>query len=100
MAALLAEGPGGDYGVHSEMFTTGLMRLHKAGKVTKEVAPKAEEGKEAEPVEFSAIITITLGTFLTIHILNHREKTWLAALIFVTVVVIEYKSCSKRCMTT
>jgi len=31
---VLAEGPGGDYGVHSEMFTTGLMRLHQAGKVT------------------------------------------------------------------
>jgi len=31
---LLANGPGGDYGVHSEMFTTGLMRLHEAGKVT------------------------------------------------------------------
>ncbi len=31
---LLSEGDGGDYGVHSEMFTTGLMRLHKAGKVT------------------------------------------------------------------
>ena len=25
--------PGGGYGVHSEMFTTGLMRLHQAGKV-------------------------------------------------------------------
>lgn len=34
VAALLAEGDGGDYGVHSEMFTTGLMRLHQAGKVT------------------------------------------------------------------
>jgi len=31
---LLAEGPGGDYGVHSEMFTSGLMKLHLAGKVT------------------------------------------------------------------
>jgi acyl-CoA hydrolase len=31
---LLADGPGGGYGVHSEMFTTGLMRLHQAGKVT------------------------------------------------------------------
>jgi acyl-CoA hydrolase len=31
---LLAEGPGGDYGIHSEMFTTGLMRLHRAGKVS------------------------------------------------------------------
>lgn len=30
----LAEGDGGDYGVHSEMFTTGLMKLHQAGKVT------------------------------------------------------------------
>lgn len=34
VAALLAEGPGGDYGIHSEMFTTGLMRLHEAGKVS------------------------------------------------------------------
>jgi acyl-CoA hydrolase len=34
VAMLLAEGPGGDYGVHSEMFTNGLMALHEAGKVT------------------------------------------------------------------
>jgi len=34
VAALLAEGDGGDYGIHSEMFTTGLMALHAAGKVT------------------------------------------------------------------
>jgi acyl-CoA hydrolase len=34
IVALLAEGAGGDYGVHSEMFTTGLMHLHEAGKVT------------------------------------------------------------------
>jgi len=33
IAGLLAEGPGGGYGVHSEMFTTGLMELHKAGKI-------------------------------------------------------------------
>jgi len=31
---LLAEGEGGDYGIHSEMFTTGLMQLTRAGKVT------------------------------------------------------------------
>jgi acyl-CoA hydrolase len=31
---LLAEGTGGDYGIHTEMFTTGLMKLHRAGKVT------------------------------------------------------------------
>ena len=34
IAELLADGDGGDYGVHSEMFTTGLMHLHDAGKVT------------------------------------------------------------------
>ncbi len=31
---LLAKGDAGDFGVHSEMFTTGLMQLHKAGKVS------------------------------------------------------------------
>ncbi len=30
----LAEESGGDYGIHSEMFTTALMKLHRAGKVT------------------------------------------------------------------
>jgi acyl-CoA hydrolase len=34
VAKLLAEGDQGDFGVHSEMFTTGLMQLHRAGKVT------------------------------------------------------------------
>jgi adhesin HecA-like repeat protein len=34
IAGLLADGEGGDYGVHSEMFTDGLMRLHESGKVT------------------------------------------------------------------
>lgn len=34
IATMLAEGDGGGYGVHSEMFTNGLMRLHQAGKVT------------------------------------------------------------------
>ena len=34
VTAALAQGPGGGYGVHSEMFTTGLMHLHQAGKVT------------------------------------------------------------------
>jgi acyl-CoA hydrolase len=36
VASLLAEGDGGGYGIHSEMFTTGLMRLHEAGKVSNE----------------------------------------------------------------
>ena len=34
IARLIAEGAGGGYGVHSEMFTTGLMQLHRAGKIT------------------------------------------------------------------
>lgn len=34
IAALLAEGDGDEYGLHSEMFTDGCMRLHRAGKVT------------------------------------------------------------------
>ncbi len=31
---LLAEGPGGEYGIHTELFSNGLMRLHEVGKVT------------------------------------------------------------------
>ncbi|MCX6523471.1 MAG: 4-hydroxybutyrate CoA-transferase [Actinobacteria bacterium] len=34
IASQLCDAPGGGYGVHSEMFTTGLMRLHQAGKVS------------------------------------------------------------------
>lgn len=34
IATLIAESDMGDFGVHSEMFTSGLMRLHLAGKVT------------------------------------------------------------------
>lgn len=33
VASLLADGPFGGFGIHSEMFTTGLMKLHLAGKV-------------------------------------------------------------------
>jgi acyl-CoA hydrolase len=36
IAGLLAKSPGGGYGVHSEMFTTGLMQHHESGKVTNE----------------------------------------------------------------
>jgi acyl-CoA hydrolase len=34
VASELASGPLGEFGIHSEMFTTGLMELHLAGKVT------------------------------------------------------------------
>jgi acyl-CoA hydrolase len=34
VASELASGTLGGFGIHSEMFTTGLMRLHQAGKIT------------------------------------------------------------------
>ena len=34
VVSLLASGDRGDFGIHSEMFTTGLKRLHEAGRVT------------------------------------------------------------------
>ena len=34
IAEELASGDGGDYGVHSELFNDGLMKLHQAGKVS------------------------------------------------------------------
>lgn len=34
VVSMLAADSGGDFGIHSEMFTNGLMRLHEAGKVT------------------------------------------------------------------
>jgi acyl-CoA hydrolase len=36
IATRLADGDEGDFGVHSEMFTNGLMALHEAGKVSNE----------------------------------------------------------------
>lgn len=33
IATLLADGGGGDYGLHTEMFTDGCMKLHRAGKI-------------------------------------------------------------------
>jgi acyl-CoA hydrolase len=34
IATLLADGDDGDYGLHSEMFTDGCMKLHRAGKIS------------------------------------------------------------------
>ncbi len=34
VAGLLADGGKGDFGIHTEMFVDGIMRLHAAGKVT------------------------------------------------------------------
>ena len=53
VASALASGPGGDYGIHSEMFTTGLMDLHRAGKVS-----NAHKGQ----FEGYSVTTFALGT--------------------------------------
>jgi acyl-CoA hydrolase len=63
IAEILATGSGGDYGVHSEMFTTGLMRLHQAGKVTNRKG--AFDG--------SSITTFALGTPELYAWLHERE---------------------------
>jgi acyl-CoA hydrolase len=53
IAEVLAGGSGGNYGIHSEMFTTGLMHLHQAGKVT--------NARKGQYVGLS-ICTFALGT--------------------------------------
>jgi acyl-CoA hydrolase len=60
VASLLASRDGGDYGIHSEMFTTGLMDIHRAGKVT-----NAHKGQ----FEGYSVTTFALGT--------HELYTWL-----------------------
>jgi len=60
---LLAEGGGGDYGVHSEMFTTGLMRLHRAGKVT----------NRKGVYDGVSITTFAMGTHELYDWLDHQE---------------------------
>ncbi len=52
IAAQLAEGDGGDYGVHTEMFNDGLMQLQRSGKVTNKKG--ANDGK--------SVCTFALGS--------------------------------------
>jgi acyl-CoA hydrolase len=54
IARLLADSPVGDLGVHSEMLTTGLMHLHKAGKVS-----NARKGPEFQGI---SVCTFAAGT--------------------------------------
>ena len=53
VVARLAARPGGDYGVHSEMFTTGLMRLHQAGKLS---------NRRKGLFEGFSVVTFAMGT--------------------------------------
>ena len=51
IASFLADSDLGDFGIHSEMFTTGLMRLHQAGKVSNN---KGSEFDGFSPTTFAA----------------------------------------------
>jgi acyl-CoA hydrolase len=65
VATKLAERPGGAYGVHSEMMTDGLMRLHKAGKVT-----NAHKGV----FDGVSVTTFALGTRELYDWLDHNAE--------------------------
>jgi acyl-CoA hydrolase len=79
VAALLAEGDGGDYGIHSEMFTTGLMRLHEAGKVTNRKGQAAYDGVSVAtfaagtPALYEWLDGNTEVAFLPVGIVNSPE---------------------------
>ena len=64
VASLLAEGEGGGYGVHSEMFSTGLMRLHRAGKVS----------NQKGLYDGHSIVTFAFGTTELYDWLHEREE--------------------------
>ena len=63
VAAELAAGPMGGFGIHSEMFTTGLMDLHRAGKVT-----NAHKGQ----FDGMSITTFALGSAELYRWLDHN----------------------------
>jgi len=79
VVGLLSTEPGGGYGVHSEMFTTGLMHLHRSGKVTNE---------KGGPWDGYSVTTFAAGTeelydwldvndevrFLPVHLVNSAER--------------------------
>jgi acyl-CoA hydrolase len=79
IAMALAKGPYGDLGVHSEMFTTGLMRLHQSGKVTNR---KGSEFDGFTPTTFAAGIPElyqwlhdnTEVRFLPVGVVNSPER--------------------------
>jgi acyl-CoA hydrolase len=79
VVGLLSSEDGGDYGVHSEMFTTGLMHLHRAGKVT---------NRKGGPWDGFSVTTFSAGTqelydwldgndevrFLPVELVNSPER--------------------------
>jgi acyl-CoA hydrolase len=80
VATMLAEQDGGEYGVHSEMFTNGLMALHKAGKVTNAHKGEFEGYSITTFAAGSAELYRWLGDegrdlvrFLPVHVVNSPE---------------------------
>ena len=79
IATFLAESDMDGFGVHSEMFTTGLMRLHQAGKV---VNRKGSEFDGFSPTTFAAGIPELYEwlhendqvRFLPVRIVNSPER--------------------------
>ena len=79
IATQLALGPYSDLGVHSEMFTTGLMRLHQSGKVSNR---KNSEFDGFTPTTFAAGIpdlyrwlhNNTDVRFLPVRLVNSPER--------------------------
>jgi acyl-CoA hydrolase len=65
VASELAAGPLGGFGIHSEMFTTGLMQLHLAGKVT-----NANKGV----FEGVSVTTFALGTAELYRWLHQNDR--------------------------
>lgn len=79
IATFLANSDMGDFGIHSEMFTTGLMRLHQAGKVTN---AKGGEFDGFSPTTFAAGVPELyqwlheneLVRFLPVKVVNSPER--------------------------
>lgn len=79
IASFIAESDMGDFGIHSEMFTTGLMRLHQAGKVTNK---KGSEFDGFSPTTFAAGIPELYSwlhendsvRFLPVKVVNSPER--------------------------
>jgi len=79
IALTLAASDMGDFGIHSEMFTTGLMRLHQAGKVTNN---KGSDFDGFSPTTFAAGIPELYSwlhnneavRFLPVKIVNSPER--------------------------
>jgi acyl-CoA hydrolase len=79
IATLIAESDMGDFGIHSEMFTTGLMRIHQAGKVSNN---KGSDFDGYSPTTFAAGIPElyswlhenTNVRFLPVKVVNSPER--------------------------